>query len=153
MQVVCATPEDIPAWLHLAAEVEALFNGPMVRDPGFYAALERYIARGTAFCVRAEDGPPGWPLLGGLLFSPHPPVYTIGWLAVAATARRGGIARALVGAALQRVSPPATLRVTTFTDDQPDGGPARAFYLSLGLRPAERIDTEFGPRQVFSRDL
>ena len=78
--VVVAHPEDIPAWLILATEVEPLF-GPMVNDPSFHRALHKNIGRGTAFCVREADEPPGVPLLGALLFSPKLPFYTIGWLA------------------------------------------------------------------------
>jgi hypothetical protein len=94
-QVAIATLDDVPAWLVLAAEVEPLF-GPMVGDPQFHAALERTIGRGTAFCVREEDRPPGVPLLGGPLFSAtRAPVYRIGWLAVAARAWRLGVGRRL----------------------------------------------------------
>ena len=53
MRVHVATPQDIPAWLALAAEVEAQF-GPLVDNPGFVRALEKNIARETAFCVRDE---------------------------------------------------------------------------------------------------
>ena len=88
--VVLAQPEDIPAWLALATEVEPLF-GPMVSEPSFHRALHKHIGRGTAFCVRDEDGRPGDPLLGGLLFSLDPPIYRIGWLAVAELHRRQGI--------------------------------------------------------------
>jgi hypothetical protein len=79
MRVQIAHPDDIPPWLTLAAEVEPLF-GPMVGDPAFHAALRKNIDRGTAFCVRVEDGPPGASLMGGMLFSPYPPQYEIGWL-------------------------------------------------------------------------
>jgi hypothetical protein len=68
MHVALAQPVDLPAWLDLAAEVEFLF-GPMIADSGFHAALERNIARQTAFCVREQDGAPGRPLMGALLFS------------------------------------------------------------------------------------
>lgn len=81
MRVETATSEDIPPWLELAAEVEFLF-GPMVDDPGFHAALTRNIARGSAYCVRADGGAAGATLMGGLLFSGRKPLYRIGWLAV-----------------------------------------------------------------------
>jgi len=68
MQIALAQSADIPAWLDLAAEVEPLF-GPMVADPAFHAALERNIARQSAFCIREQDGAPGTPLMGALLFS------------------------------------------------------------------------------------
>jgi hypothetical protein len=68
MRVVLAKLAGSPAWLTLAAEVECLF-GPMVAERGFHATLERNIARRTAFYIREQDGAPGWPLMGGLLFS------------------------------------------------------------------------------------
>src|SRR5919205_2858147 len=96
MHVAPAQLADIPAWLDLAAEVEPLF-GPMVADPGFHAALERHIRRQTAFCIREQDGAPGTPFIGGLLFSiAHAPRYKIGWLAVSQRWRRPGAGQALV---------------------------------------------------------
>jgi ADP-ribose pyrophosphatase YjhB (NUDIX family) len=64
MRVDTAQLDDMPNWLALAAEVEPLF-GPMVDDPGFTNALRANIQRGTACCVRENDGPPGTPLMGG----------------------------------------------------------------------------------------
>jgi GNAT superfamily N-acetyltransferase len=150
--VVVAQPEDIPAWLVLAKEVEPLF-GPLVNDPSFLSALHRNVDRGTAFCVREGDGPCGIPLLGGLLFSPKPPVYTIGWLAVAQQHRRQGIGQRLVEHIVGLVETPAELAVTTFGGDNPAGGPARRFYERLGFYAAESSPN--GPegcsRQVFRR--
>jgi GNAT superfamily N-acetyltransferase len=150
--VVVAREQDIPSWLVLAAEVEPLF-GPLVGEPAFLCALHRNVARGTAFCVRAAGGPPGVPLLGGLLFSPRPPVYTIGWLAVARDHQRQGVGRALVDHVAGLVAPPAQLVVTTFGPDHPAGEPARRFYLHLGFRPAEPAapGPEGGSRQIFRR--
>ena len=68
MRIVIAQKEDFASWLYLAAEVEPLF-GPMVNEPGFHRTLHKHIGRGTAYCIRANDGPPGTLLLGGLLFS------------------------------------------------------------------------------------
>jgi GNAT superfamily N-acetyltransferase len=150
MRVQTAERGDIPAWLHLAAEVELLF-GPMVEDPRFLAALERNIARGTASCVRADDAPPGAPLAGGLLFSARPPIYTIGWLAVGRTHQRQGVGRLLVEHVLALVRPPADVVVTTFGEDAEAGRPARLFYESLGFRPSEPAPPgpEGGSRQVY----
>jgi GNAT superfamily N-acetyltransferase len=149
--IAVAEVADIPAWLVLAAEVEPLF-GPMVADPLFHAALERAIRREMAFCVRDPGGLPGDPLLGGLLFSAsHAPIYTIGWLAVAARARRHGIGRRLVARALALAVPPATVEVVTFVSEDVAGAPARQLYAALGFVPAERttFPPSDAPRQVF----
>lgn len=150
--IVNAQLEDIPAWLILAAEVEPLF-GPMVAEPSFQSALCKNIERGTAFCVRIQDGPPGAPLLGGLLFSARPPVYTIGWLAVTQVYRRRGIGRGLIERALCLIDPPAEIVVTTFGPDQPEGEAARRFYKRMGFQAAEQAPSgsEVGALQVFRR--
>ena len=154
MRVVAAQTEDIPAWLDLAAEVEPLF-GPMVNEPSFLRALHKNIERGTAFCVREADGPPSIPLLGGLLFSPKPPVYTIGWLAVTQRHRRQGIGQALIEYTLNLVTPPAELVLTTFGPDHAAGEPARRFYERMGFQAAEAAPNgpEGGSRQIFRRTL
>lgn len=153
-QVVVAMLDDIPAWLVLAAEVEPLF-GPMVNDPQFHAAIERSIGAGMAFCVREAHGPPGTPLLGGLLFSiSHAPIYKINWLAVTARARRMQIGLRLVHHALALVVPPAEIEVITFVTGDPEGEPARQFYESLDFTPAEIV--VFPPaieRQMFRRKI
>ena len=154
IHIVVAQPEDIPAWLTLAAEVEPLF-GPMVNDPSFHRALHKNIGRGTAFCVREADGLPGVALLGGLLFSPKPPLYTIGWLAVAQRRRREGIGQRLVEHVVGLVETPAELAVTTFGIDDPAGEPARHFYERMGFCAAESAlhGPEGHPRQVFRRTI
>lgn len=150
--VVRAEREDIPAWLVLAAEVEPLF-GPMVEEPGFMRALRRNIARGTALCVREADGPPGSPLLGGLLYSPKPPRYTIGWLAVAEAHRRHGIGCALIEHVFRLAARPAEFVVTTFGADRAEGEPAQRFYARMGFCPAEPAPDgpEGGSRQILRR--
>jgi GNAT superfamily N-acetyltransferase len=136
VRVVVAREQDVRAWLDLAREVEPLF-GPMVNEPAFHRALYKNIGRGTAFCVRQDGGPPGTPLWGGLLFSPRPPVYRIGWLAVTAAHRRQGVGQALVAHVLGLVEPPAEVVVTTFGPDVEQGRAARDLYRRLGFRPAE----------------
>jgi GNAT superfamily N-acetyltransferase len=150
--VVVAQPEDVPAWLVLAKEVEPLF-GPLVDGPSFRSALDRNVARGTAFCVREGDGPGGFPLTGGLLFSPKPPVYTIGWLAVAEQHRQQGIGRRLVQHIVGLVEAPSEIVVTTFGGDNPAGEPARRFYERMGFSAAEPAPNgpEGGSRQIFRR--
>ena len=152
MNVDVAHIDDFAAWLHLAAEVEPLF-GPLVGDPRFEEALRRNIERGTAYCVREDDGPPGMPLLGGLLFSPRPPRYTIGWLAVAGGWRRRGVGRALVERVVALVQPPAEMIVTTFGPDDRTGMAARVFYEQMGFEPAGMAPEgpNGSPRQYFRR--
>jgi GNAT superfamily N-acetyltransferase len=153
-RVFRAERDDIPAWLVLAAEVEPLF-GPMVEDPVFMRALRRNIARGTALCVRETDGPPGSRLLGGLLYSPKPPLYTIGWLAVTAAHRRRGIGRMLIEHVFQLAQLPAKFVVTTFGAGRAEGEPARRFYAQVGFHPSEPAPDgpDGGSRQVFRRTM
>lgn len=96
MRVVEATPEDVDSWLHLAGEVAVPF-GPMVDQPEFHRALLKNLARATALCIRVAGGPPGTPLVGGLLFSPHHPRYVISWLVVTSNVRSQGIGKELIG--------------------------------------------------------
>ncbi len=149
-RVVVAQPEDIPAWLVLAAEVESLF-GPLVNEPSFQRALYKNVARGSAYCVREGDGPAGMPLCGGLLWSAHAPLYTIGWLAIAEQHRRQGIGLRLVEHVLRLVDLPAEVMVTTFGADDPAGRPARRFYERLGFQAAEPAPNgpDGGSRQIF----
>jgi GNAT superfamily N-acetyltransferase len=133
LHVALAQLTDIPAWLDLAAGVEFLF-GSMAADPAFHAALERNMERQTAFCIREQDGAPGSPLRGGLLFSAaHAPHYNIGWLAVAKRWHRQGVAQALVEHCFYLIQPPAELSVITFGEDNVAGRPARRFYEHMGL--------------------
>jgi len=143
---------DVEPWLALAREVEPLF-GPMASDPVFQRALLRNIARGTAFCIREQDGVPGSRLLGGLLLSTRPPVYRVGWLAVTARERRHGLGRALLERALAGVPENAEVLVITFGPDVLGGESARAFYMKMGFTPAEAADPAPNgvSRQVFRR--
>jgi GNAT superfamily N-acetyltransferase len=154
MDVVIAEPEDFPAWLILAKEVEPLF-GPMVNEPSFHRALQKNIDRRTAFCVREANGSPGMPLLGGVLFSPKPPIYTIGWLAVAGEHRGFGIGQKIIEHVIEGVGKPAIIVVTTFGADNPDGEPARRFHERMGFHAAESAPDgpEGGSRQVFRRSI
>lgn len=148
---------DVRCWLDLAAEVEWFF-GDMLGRAGFYRALLNNIERGTASCVREDAGPPGAPLLGGVLFSParpDRPEYRIGWLAVAERSRRLGVGTALVEHVFGLVAPPAILSVVTFGEDIEAGRAARRFYEQMGFRAAEAapIGPEGGSRQVYRREF
>jgi GNAT superfamily N-acetyltransferase len=119
-----ACTEDIPVWSDLARQVESPFGAFIADDEGFPQTLQRKIDNGLAFCIRENDGPPGAPLCGGLLFSTrHHPVYQIGWLAVAETWQRFGVGRALVMHACGLVTPPAEVIVTSFDAYTPGGEP------------------------------
>lgn len=150
MRVDRADAKDTASWLLLAVEVEERF-GPLVDNPGFRRALQRNIERGTVYCVREGDGGPGTPLCGGMLFSAHPPQYSISWLAIGQRWQRRGIGRLLVEHVLRRVQIPAEVSVVTFGEDVVTGQPARAFYQRLGFRPTEAapVGPEGGSRQVF----
>jgi ribosomal protein S18 acetylase RimI-like enzyme len=132
MRVVQAQDHDFEPWLKLAGEAEPLF-GPLVRDDRFLDALRKNIARGSAFCVRAGEGGAGTPLLGGLLWSAHPPKYEIGWLVVSTSSRRRGVGRALVEHALHTVKGSAVVAVNSFAEGFPGGEAALAFYQRLGF--------------------
>jgi GNAT superfamily N-acetyltransferase len=145
---------DFGPWLELAVEVEPLF-GPMVQDPVFQRALLRNIARGTAFCIRENEGHPGSRLVAGLLLSPRPPVYRIGWLVVTESERRSGLGRTILHRALAGIEPPAEILVITFGPDVPGGESARSFYQKMGFTPGEMSDPapNGASRQVFRKGL
>jgi len=149
-----AQREDVDAWLALAAEVEHLF-GPMVNEPSFVAALTRNIDRGSAYCIREDDGPAGAPLQAALLFSAKPPAYKIGWMAVEQDQRRRGLGRALLAHVMDLVKSPGEISVTTLGPDVAGGEAARAFYSHAGFVPAEMTDDgpEGGSRQAFRKTL
>lgn len=152
MNVIKAVMKDMEGWLHLASEVEYLF-GPMVNEPKFIQALEKSIYQQSAFCVRVNDGVPGDPLLGGVMFSSsNAPYYKIGWLAVSSEARKQGVATAIMNHILSRIETPAEISVITFGEDIPDGRPARRFHQKFGFLPLEETipnGPEGGSRQKF----
>lgn len=155
MRVVPATLGDIYNWLQLAAEVEHLF-GAMLFDPGFLNALYKHIERGTAFCVREDDGPPGAEIMGGLMWSPMPPdKYEIAWLAVAENFRRRGVADALIEHVFGLVQPPAEVVLITFAEGVEGGEAARRLYMKHGFRAAEPGPLNPGglATQVFRREF
>ncbi len=153
MIVRLAQERDLCGFLGLAAQVEQWF-GPMVGDPGFRAAVEKNIERGSAL-VAVGSGPG---LLGGLLFGAKPPVHHLHWIVVSEQARGQGVGSALVAEATDRfVRGPGSIEVVTFGPDHPGAtaSGARAFYERLGFTPAEAAapGPEGGSRQVFRRAI
>ena len=150
-QVVRSENRDLSGWLILAAGVEQEF-GSLVSNPLFHNTLLDCLDRGTAYCIRENDGPAGSPLIGGLLFTNANNEPRIGWLAVAPEYRRLGLGVRLVEHALEHIASPAVVEVTTFGPRDPQGVAARAFYRRLGFRPGE-ISNDRGPagesRQVW----
>jgi GNAT superfamily N-acetyltransferase len=143
MPAVHARRGDIPSWLEIVREVEPLF-GPM---PDFQATLERNIDRGSAICVRDDDGR----VLGGALLGGAAPDRWIRWLAVRADARGRGVGAGLIDEALRRFAPPCTVSLDTFGEDNEAGLPARRLYLRYGFEPREMLPNgpEGGTRQLF----
>jgi ribosomal protein S18 acetylase RimI-like enzyme len=123
---------DFEPWLVLAQEAEPLF-GPLVQNDQFRMALQKNIFRKSAFCVRAENGPAGAPILGGLLWSAHPPKFEIGWLAVSNSCRRTGVGTALINHVIRKTTGPASIFVTTFIAGDPGSEAACKIYESLGF--------------------
>ncbi|MEU6577337.1 GNAT family N-acetyltransferase [Streptomyces sp. NPDC046805] len=149
MIVRLAGEHDVPGLLGLAGQVEHWF-GPMVEDPGFRRAVDKYIRRSTALVAVSS----GSELLGGLLFGAKPPTYHVHWLVVSEHQRGKGVGRALMADATRRfVSGPGSIEVVTFGADHPGAvaGGARVFYERLGFLPAEAADPgpEGGSRQVY----
>ena len=147
-----AADQDVPGFIALAGQVEHWF-GPMVGEPGFHAVLEKHIRRATALVAADGAG-----LLGGLLFSAHPPAYHVRWLVVSEHARGQGIGRALIAEAMRRfVTGPGIVDVVTFGADHPGASAsgARVFYERLGFTPGEPAPPgpEGGSRQVYRKTV
>ena len=122
--VELAQESDIPAWLTLAAEVDALFGEVMSTSPQFRETLLKNIARGSAYCVRLENQ-----LAGAMLYRNG----WIHWLAVGRQYRHRGVGSALVQHTQDHGEP--EIRVTTFGDGHPhsDAAAAQRFYKALGF--------------------
>ena len=138
-----AQASDIPSWLEIATEVEALF-GPM---PMFDVTLRNNVACGSALCARNEQGL----VTGGLLLGGTAPDNWIRWLAVRRASRRQGVGAMLVQAAVSRCAAPCTISLATFGADNADGLAARALYERLGFAAGEILPRgpEGGTRQLF----
>lgn len=149
MAVVIRAAEeaDALAWMDLLLRVRDSFPGLETR-----AALENYretlnknIRRKTALCAW-EDGT----LVGALLYSPRQNL--LSWMAVLPTARRKGVASALIEEMFRHMDPDRKVRVTTFRCQDPMGKAPRALYEKMGFVPGE-LTEEFGyPTQVFVKN-
>ena len=146
MDVVKARSSDVASWMELVAEVEPLF-GPM---PAFTEVIQKHIHRGSAFVVRDDHNN----VLGAVLRGGQPPQIQIRWLAVRSAARRSGIGRALIAAALRDLPTPCRVDVVKFGADTPAGAAARGLYMAFGFHPKEHLPTgpEGGSRQRFQLD-
>jgi hypothetical protein len=102
----------------------------MVDDPGFHHVLDKNIRRGTAMCVRRQDGAG---LRGGILFNVRPPVCRISWLVVAQSDRGIGVSRALVTEAEQRLDSTGLAEVITSAKTTPPRRPAGPESSTNGL--------------------
>lgn len=151
MRVVQAQLDDLPAWLDLARDVEDYFGHELADDPGYQESVRKNIQRGTAYCVREQDAPPGAALQGALLLSPRAIKVEINWLAVSPRWRRAGIASALLQHGLNTITPPAEIVLITFSESVPNSNPARKLYLRHGFHPAEEGPPNAAglPTQVF----
>ncbi|HEY4940866.1 MAG TPA: GNAT family N-acetyltransferase [Rhizomicrobium sp.] len=144
MRAEPATAADIASWLEIVRQVEPLF-GDM---PMFDLTLKTKIAEGAALCVRSPEGG----VLGGVLLGGEAPDHWIRWLAVRASARRGGIGAALLGEVLARRPGPCTISLGTFGEDIIDGRPARRLYERFGFVAGAMLPRgpEGGTRQRYT---
>jgi GNAT superfamily N-acetyltransferase len=145
-------PRDFDSWIELVADEEEPSEG-LGENELFRDIVRGNLERGTAFCVRAENGPPGSRVLAGLILLRRPPVYEIGWMGVLRSHRRRGLGTALVRHVRDLVPRPAEWVVTTFGPASPFGEPARRFYAKMGFLPAELVDagSDGFAQQVFRR--
>lgn len=139
-----AQASDIDAWLRLVLRTAENFPGLDMSD--YADILIKNIGRGTALCVRAQNG-----LAGVLLFSPAR--RSLSFLAVDPALRRHGVATALIRRMLA-LMPEGNVEVVTFREGDEKGTAARALYRRFGFVPAE-LFYEFGypvQRFVLRRD-
>ena len=140
-----ARQTDVASWLEIVAEVEPLF-GPM---PDFELTLLRKIEERAAFCVRSDDKDPSAPVLGGALLGGTPDHGWIRWLAVRSSARRRGVGRSLVEAAIEQMASAGTISLDTFREDNLAGRPARRLYQRTGFVAGPLVGPQDMPRQRF----
>ena len=147
MDADLAKPADATSWLEIVREVEPLF-GPM---PDFEKALLRKIEQRSALCVRSNRHDMSTFVQGGMLLGGATPHIWIRWLAVRSSARRMGIGRCLVQAAIDRLAGASTISVDTFCEENIAGRPARRLYERMGFLPKaiSKVEGQARQRYVF----
>lgn len=139
IQIHCATPADVPAWLTLVLSVAAEFPGFELEE--YKAALDENIARNSALFAEIDGA-----MAGVLLFSPE--ARELLFLAVLPKYRRFGVASALLSDMLSKL-PAGDVSLTTFCAGDPKGEAARALYQKFGFDPAEICRAFDYPAQKF----
>lgn len=127
IQIHCAIPADVPAWLTLVLRVAAEFPGFQLDE--YKTALEQCIAKKSALFAEIDGA-----MAGVLLFSREN--RELSFLAILPEFRRFGVASALIREMLLKM-PEGEVYVTTFCAEDPNGTPARALYQTFGFVPAE----------------
>ena len=147
MKIFRANESDKNSWIALASQVSRLFGVNLPEDEGFLSSLGEHIAQGKAFCVKRNDDPHG-DILGGLLLSGENGHWEIDWLAVDQNTRGLGVGRQLVSYIETLITPPAVLKVWTFSQGDTGYEQAWHFYTSAGMTPSKIIEGSFphGPR-------
>lgn len=138
-EIGLACKEEIQEWMALTERVREDFPG--FEPEEHRTAVLKYIDRDSAFCARREGR-----LVGALLFSREES--TLDFLAVDPDCRGQHIGKHLLEATLSSLGPGCEVAVITYREDDPRGGPARAFYRKMGFREGELTETFGFPTQV-----
>lgn len=139
IQIHCATPADVPAWLTLVQSVSAAFPGFELEE--YKAALNSCIAQNSALFAKIDGV-----MAGVLLFSYE--ARELLFLAVLPAYRRCGVASALISDMLLKM-PAGDVSLTTFCEGDSKGDAARALYQKFGFVPAEICRAFDYPAQRF----
>ncbi len=119
--------KEIPLWLELAAEVESLF-GKMAGNPEFEEAVKEAVKNGEVFCHENEKKE----ITGVVALSKAE--NSIEWLAVKENSKGKGISKLLIEKAISELNEKKDITVQTFTEEVPEGIPARKLYFAFGFR-------------------